>query len=476
MRIKARFVSLLLAMLITPVVLPFTPRSASADTPSFSIFNTNLSNNLGLVVCTADTTKACIESVTIDGVQLAYTTSGASATHSIGGGLYSQPCRFVDTTGTTCQFPYLVITPVIRGGVAAPMSEVTVRFRRPMDDTPTSRFGATIVNGTLVSFTPAEKGASDVATVVARSAEFQIGSTGYCVGFSVAIDTCTISETATRKVSNQVNMLLLPGFRSSVVPPDVKDPTCSPTVLDASACIVTIYDRDSRGSWVDTNASVFGLASTDRFTGAAQLKIAAPHFKIPEYDTVRTENPCPSSIPPAMCGEPGTGRWGYSDTTVLKNPSAGKELNLAYFRMFMSSGYLMNSFGLKPGEANAPTLPVKRTMGAESTTPQTTYTPSATGLLVDSQGIGFSAPVMSVSRVMQIPKGKQVTAAAIIKAAGVAAAAKFGTATVQVNTKAGMGRVGKNYRFTKAGEVSVTVKYKSSKTTMGTRVLKVQVS
>ena len=76
---------------------------------------------------------------------------------------------------------------------------------------------------------------------------------------------------------------------------------------------------------------------------------------------------------------------------------------------------------------------------------------------------------------MQVAKGKTVTAAAIIKAAGVAAAAKFGTATVQVNTKAGMGRVGKNYRFTKAGEVSVTVKYKSSKTTMGTRVLKVQV-
>lgn len=473
MRTKLRFVSLLTAAVLAPIVLPFAPHSASAETPSFSIFNTNLSNNLGLAVCAADTTKACIESVTIDGVQLAYTTSGASATHSIAGGLYSQPCRFVDSTGTTCQFPYLVITPVIRGGVAAPMSEVTVRFRRPMDDTPTSRFGATIVNGTLVSFTPAEKGASDVATVVARSAEFQIGSTGYCLGFSIAIDTCTVSETATRKVSNQVNMLLLPGFRSSVVPPDVKDPSCSPTVLDATSCIVTIYDKDSLGGWVDTNASVFGLASTDRFTGAAQLKIAAPHFKMPEYDTVRTANPCPYI--PTICGGQPAGTWGYTETTTLKNPDAAKELNLAYFRMFMSSGFLMNSFGLKPGEANAATLPVKRTMGAESTTPQTTYTPSVTGLLVDSQGIGFSAPVMSVSRVMQVAKGKTVTAAAIIKAAGVAAASKFGTATVQVNTKAGMGRVGKNYRFTKAGEVSVTVKYKSSKTTSGTRVLKVEV-
>jgi len=458
-----------------PVVFPIARATVSATSPSFTIFNTALSNNLGLAVCTPETTKACIDSITIDGVQASYTASMTAATHTVGGGLYNQPCRFVDTTGTTCQFPYMVIAPKSTGASTVPMTEVTVKFRRPMDDSATSRFGSTIVNGTLVSFIPAQKDVSDIATVVARTTELQIGSNGYCVGFSVAIDTCTISETATRKVLNQVNMLLLPGFRSSVVPPDVKDPSCSPTVLDATSCIVTIYDRDSRGSWVDTNASAFGLASTDRFTGAAQLKIAAPHFKIPEYDTVRTENPCPSSIPPAMCGEPGTGRWGYSDTTVLKNPSAAKELNLAYFRMFMSSGFLMNSFGLKPGEANASTLPVKRTMGAESTTPQTTYTPSATGLLVDSQGIGFSAPVMSVSRVMQIPKGKQVTAAAIIKAAGVAAASKFGTATVQVNTKAGMGRVGKNYRFTKAGEVSVTVKYKSSKTTTSTRILKIQV-
>ncbi|MEY4165842.1 MAG: hypothetical protein RL419_1684, partial [Actinomycetota bacterium] len=237
--------------------------------------------------------------------------------------------------------------------------------------------------------------------------------------------------------------------------------------------IVTIYDKDSLGGWVDTNASVFGLASTDRFTGAAQLKIAAPHFKVPEYDTVRTALPCPHIA--SICGGQPAGTWGYSETTVLKNPDAAKELNLAYFRMFMSSGFLMNSFGLKPGEANAQTLPVKRTMGAEATTPLTTYTPSATGLLVDSQGIGFSAPVMSVSRVLPVKRGKTVTAAAIIKAAGVGAASKFGVPTIQVNTKAGMGRVGKNYRFTKAGEVSVTVRYKSSKTTSSTRILKVQV-
>jgi len=467
MRLKNRFVSLLTAVVLVP--LSISSNSVAADGPSFAIFNTDLSNNLGLAVCAADTNKACIESVSVDGVQLAYTASLATATHTVGGGLYGQPCRFVDTESATCQFPYMVINPKS----STPMSEVTVRFRRPMDDAATSRFGSTIVNGRLVSFTPAEKGKSDIATVVARPAEFQIGSTGYCRGFSVAIDTCTISETATIKVSNQVNMLLLPGFRSSVVPPDVKDPTCSPTVLDASACIVTVYDKDSLGGWVDTNASVFGLASTDRFTGAAQLKVAAPHFKMPEYETVRTANPCPYI--PTICGGQPAGTWGYTETTTLKSPDAVKELNLAYFRMFLSSGFLMNSFGLKPAEANASTLSVKRTMGAESTTPLTTYTPSATGLLVDSQGIGFSAPVMSVSRVLPVKRGKPVTAATLIKAAGVAAASKFGTPTVQVNTKAGMGRVGKNYRFTKAGEVSVTVKYKSSKKTTSTRVLKVQV-
>ena len=479
MRVTRRVMSVAVSLLVATLMVPIMAPHVAANTPSFAIGNTNLSNNLGLAVCAPDTTKACIESITVDGVQLAYSASIATAAYTVGGGLYSQPCRFVDTTSTSCQFPYMVINPKTIGATATgatttPMSEVVVRFRRPMDDAPTSRFGSTIVNGTLVSFTPAEKGASDVATVVARTTDFQVGSTGLCLGFSVAIDTCTVSETATRKVSNQVNVLLLPGFRSSVVPPDVKDPTCSPTVLDASACIVTIYDKDSLGGWVDTNASVFGLASTDRFTGAAQLKIAAPHFKVPEYDTVRTALPCPHIA--SICGGQPAGTWGYSETTVLKNPDAAKELNLAYFRMFMSSGFLMNSFGLKPGEANAQTLPVKRTMGAEATTPLTTYTPSATGLLVDSQGIGFSAPVMSVSRVLPVKRGKTVTAAAIIKAAGVGAASKFGVPTIQVNTKAGMGRVGKNYRFTKAGEVSVTVRYKSSKTTSSTRILKVQVN
>ena len=456
-----------------PVVFPIARATVSATSPSFTIFNTALSNNLGLAVCTPETTKACIDSITIDGVQASYAASMAAATHTVGGGLYNQPCRFVDTPGTTCQFPYMVITPKSTGASTVPMTEVTVKFRRPMDDSATSRFGSTIVNGTLVSFIPAEKNVSDVATVVARTTELQIGSNGYCLGLSVAIDTCTISETATRKTTNVVNILLLPGFRSSVVPPDVTDPSCSPTQLDASSCVVTIYDRDSIGGWVDTNASVFGLASTDRFTGAAQLKIAAPHFEVPEYETVRTANPCPHI--PSICGNLPAGTWGWTETTTPKNPGAPNELNLAYFRMFMTTGYLRNSFGLAPAAANATTLPVRRTLGAETTAPVTTYTPSAAGLLIDSQGIGFSAPVMSVSRVLTVKRNKTVTASSIIKAAGVSTATKFGTPTVRLNTKAGMARAGKNFRFIRKGEVSVTVRYKSSKTTTSTRVLKVSV-
>jgi len=473
MRISRRLLALCLAMMIAPLVIPVGDTPISATSPSFAIFNTPLSNNLGLSVCAPETTKACIDSIAIDGVEATVAPSVAAATHTVGGGLYNQPCRFVDTAGTTCQFPYMVVTPKSTGSTTVPMTEVTVRFRRPMDDAPTSRFGSTIVNGSLVLFAPAEKGAADVATVVARTTELQIGSTGYCIGLSVAIDTCAISETATRKATNQVNILLLPGFRSSVVPPDVTDPTCSPTALDASSCIVTIYDRDSIGGWVDTNASVFGLASTDRFTGAAQLKIAAPHFKVPEFETVRTANPCPHI--PSICGNLPAGTWGYTESTIPKNPDGQRELNLAYFRMHMSAGYLRNSFGLTPAEANATTLPVRRTMGSETTAPITTYTPSATGLLVDSQGIGFSAPVMTVSRVLTVKRNKSVTASAIIKAAGLTAATKFDAPTVRLNTKAGMGRLGKNFRFTKKGEVSVTVRYKSSKTTTSTRVLKVMV-
>ena len=427
------------ALVSSFVVLPAAVGVTSVSAAPLGVFvsNTPLSSNIGLTFCTPTTVKGCIESVTVDGIQLTPVSSFAGASYGIGGGLYSGPCRFIATTVSQCEYPYMVMYPMPGAqNVQRPLSNVQINFRRQMNAHPTSSVGAVIVNGSLQSFSPAAPGLRDVATINANTVEVHSASTGYCLGWVTEIDTCTIGDVATSKVSNRISMLLLPAMRSSVVPPDAADETCR-ALNPMNTCLINIFDEASRGGWVDTDASVFGLTSMDRYTGAAQLKIAGPHYKAAVN--------------------------GVSD------------LNLSYFRMFLTSGYLSNSFGLTPGQANDQSLPVKRTSTTGSTTPVTQYIPSANGLLVSSTGIGFSIPTLSVQRTYVLKRNKRVTANAILKAAGVFQTKQFGAAKITVNKKHGMKYAGKRYTFSKVRTVLVTIKYKSSKATWSNRQLTIKV-
>lgn len=424
---------LLLSSLFTVSAVAPTS-SVSANPVGVYVYNTTLASNKGLQFCTTDTVKGCIDSITVDGVQLTPVSSPAQAQYQVGGGLYGGPCRFVDSTVSQCEFPYMVIFPYQQGRA---LGQVVVNFRRQANSHPTSAVNAVIVNGVFQSFTPAAPGLRDVATITATATEIHRASTGYCIGWTSEVDGCAIGETATQKVTNQLSMLLLPAMRSSVVPPDFVDDTCR-QLNPANNCLINVFDETSRGGWVDTDASVFGLTSTDRYTGAAQLKIAGPHYKFPVN--------------------------GVSD------------LNLSYFRMFMPSAYLDASFGLSPSQANASTLPVRRTVGNGSTVPVTEYIPSANGLLISSTGIGFSIPTMSVQRVLTVKRNQKVTASTLLKAAGVYQTLKFGAAKITVNKKHGMSYSAKRYRFTKAKTLSVTIKYRSTKLAISERTLTVAVT
>lgn len=424
-------------LLISTVVVGMaaTPSSVSANPVGVFISNTTLTSNIGLVFCADGVTKGCIESVSVDGIVLTPVQSPSAASFHIGGGLYSGPCRYVDTSINQCEYPYLVIAP-LRLRASAFLDDVVVNFRRQLGDHPTSAINAVIVNGALQSFVPAAPGVRDIATIRARSTETHHASTGFCVGWGVKIDQCTIGDIGTQKVTNRLSMLLLPAMRSSVVPPDAADETCKlrdPT----SECLINIFDETSRGGWVDTDASVFGLTSTDRYTGAAQLKIAGPHYKTPV--------------------------------------NGSSELNLSYFRMFLPSAYLDRSFGLRPDQANATTLPVRRTVGNGSTTPVTEYTAQPNGLLVSSTGIGFSIPTMTVQRILTVKRGSKVTATSMLKAAGVYQTLKFGAAKITVSKKQGMTYSAKRYKFTKARTVVVTITYKSTQSVTSVRKLTVHV-
>lgn len=425
--------SFLASMCVVPVVAPAA--SVSANPLGVFVYNTPLSSNKGLGFCTSDTVKGCIDSITVDGVPLVPVVNPTQAHYGIGGGVYGGPCRFVDTTVAQCEYPYMVIYP----GHLRPSStigSVVVNFRRQASTHPTASVNAVIVNGTLRSFIPAAPGVRDVASISADAVETHGASTGLCVGWVIEIDKCAVGETATWKVSNRVSMLLLPAMRSSVVPPDFVDDTCR-QIDPSNNCLINVFDETSRGGWVDTDASVFGLTSTDRFTGAAQLKIAGPHFRLPV--------------------------------------NGSQDLNLSYFRMFLPSAYLDASFGLTPQQANATTLPVRRTVGSGSTVPDTQYVPGDAGLLVNTTGIGFSIPTVSVQRVLVVKKNKKITADAILKAAGVFQTKKFGAARIVVNTKNGMKYSAKRYSFSKVKTVTVTVRYRSTKQTVSERRLTVQV-
>jgi hypothetical protein len=433
-----RALSLFLALVLSLVVVPASVATTVSAAPlGVFISNTPLTTNTGLTFCTPSTVKGCIESISVDGNVLTPVSSFAGASYGIGGGLYSGPCRFIATTVSQCEYPYMVLYPMPGAqNMQRPLNNVQINFRRQLNSHPTSSVGAVIVNGSLQSFTPAAPGVRDIANISANTVEVHSASTGYCLGWVTEIDTCAIGNVATSKVSNRIAMLLLPAMRSSVVPPDAADETCR-ALYPMNTCLINIFDEASRGGWVDTDASVFGLTSMDRNTGAAQLKIAGPHLKAAVNGT--------------------------------------SELNLSNFRMFLTADYLNNSFGLTPAQANATTLAVKRTTTENSSTPVTQYIPSGEGLLVSSTGIGFSIPTISVQRTLVVKRNKKLRTDALLKAAGVFQTKQFGAAKITINSKHGMKYAGKRYSFSKKRTVLVNIRYKSSNTTFSVRQLTIKV-
>jgi hypothetical protein len=434
-----RILALITGLVVSglPIAVALDVQTVHASSDGVFVFNTQLSSNSGLGFCTTTAVKGCIDSVTIDGIALRQVNAPGEARYGIGGGVYSAPCKFMDTSVTQCEYPYMVIYPMVNTpNSQISMTNVEVNFRRRLDAHKTSAVNTVIVNGSLQSFVPAAPGLRDIATINARTTQVHSASSGLCLGWVIAIDSCTIGDVSTSTVSNRISMLLLPAMRSAIVPPDAADAECK-RIDPTSNCFVNIFDASSQGGWVDTDASVFGLASTDRFTGAAQLKIAGPHFKA------------------AVNGV--------------------NDLNLANFRMYLPSAYLMNSFGLTPDQANAVTLPVKRTARDGSTVPVTEYIPSADGLLVSTTGIGFSIPTMTVQRILVVKRNQTLSANSLLKAAGVFQTRSLGPAKITVNAPHGMRFNGKRYSFTRTRNVRVTIQYQSSKKSKSVRYLTVKV-
>ena len=474
-----RRISLLTVTAFVAIAIGFTSASpVKAATKTVYIFNTTLANNKGLGFCSTDQSKGCIDSIFVDGVELTQVATQMTADYTVAGGVYSTPCRFLETTATSCEAPYMVVYP--KGGISATptgsqvLGEVTINFRRQPGTDPTARVGTVISNGAIQSFTPAAPGVRDVATIVVKptlTQNYGVGASS-CSGWSPAIEMCDIGEKATYASANRLVAFLLPGFRNSVVPPDELLEGCTRNA-DGSGCIVNVFDPASFGGWMDTDASVFGLASTDRLTGAAQLKIAGPHFQMDDVEYIVTPNPCP--LTPIQCANTLGNPWGSTSTRVVKN--AEPILNQSTFRAYIPAAYLMNSFGLTPAQANLTTLPVKRTTNStdSAVVPTTTYTPVADGVQIVTTGITFSVPTMSMSRILTVKKGSKVSTTAILKAAGVFQAKRFGSITIATSAKNGVTKTGSFIRFSKKKAITLSLRYKPSKKSAATRTLQIVV-
>ena len=474
-----RRISLLTVTAFIAIAIGFTSASpVKAATKTVYIFNTTLANNKGLGFCSTDNSKGCIDSIFVDGVELTQVATQMTADYTVAGGVYSTPCRFLETTATSCEAPYMVVYP--KGGISATptgsqvLGEVTINFRRQPGTDPTARVGTVISNGAIQSFTPAAPGVRDVATIVVKptlTQNYGVGASS-CSGWSPAIEMCDIGEKATYASANRLVAFLLPGFRNSVVPPDELLEGCTRNA-DGSGCIVNVFDPASFGGWMDTDASVFGLASTDRLTGAAQLKIAGPHFQMDDVEYIVTPNPCP--LTPIQCANTLGNPWGSTSTRVVKNTEP--ILNQSTFRAYIPAAYLMNSFGLTPAQANLTTLPVKRTTNStdSAVVPTTTYTPVADGVQIVTTGITFSVPTMSMSRILTVKKGSKVSTTAILKAAGVFQAKRFGSITIATSAKNGVTKTGSFIRFSKKKAITLSLRYKPSKKSAATRTLQIVV-
>ena len=101
-----RRISLLTVTAFVAIAIGFTSASpVKAATKTVYIFNTTLANNKGLGFCSTDNSKGCIDSIFVDGVELTQVATQMTADYTFAGGVYSTPCRFLETTATSCEAP-----------------------------------------------------------------------------------------------------------------------------------------------------------------------------------------------------------------------------------------------------------------------------------------------------------------------------------------------------------------------------------
>jgi hypothetical protein len=80
-----------------------------------------------------------------------------------------------------------------------------------------------------------------------------------------------------------------------------------------------------------------------------------------------------------------------------------------------------------------------------------------------------------MSRILTVKKGSKVSTTAILKAAGVFQAKRFGSIKIATSAKNGITKSGSSFKFSKKKAITLSIRYKPSKRSASTRTLQVRV-
>lgn len=432
-----KLVRVLALVCVVGASFPFT-NDVRADAPKKAwVYTTNLSGDKGLDYCGDAEVTGCLHSLVIDGSEVVKTLDYSQADYVVAGGVYGRTCRLVDTKAAPCEASYLRIYP---RNPSDEMQLVTIGFRRLLSDDPTSSIGVALTNGLVNTFEPATAEIGDIATLALGTNELEWDGDFNCLGYVPIVDGCDIDDVGSKTISNQVDVLFIPSHLSNAVPPDIGPGCAGPD--DPTGCWVMVFELNGVGSWMDTNSSFYGPTESTRASNGVQFRLGGPHFRT------------------------GTDLESASDA----------DLNLGWYRSFMTTSYLKLTYGLSPEQASAETLPVRKVSSGVTTIPEVTYQVVPGGLLVTTSNISYSIPAIQTSRNLDVEVGERLSSSAIIASAGLSSVQKFHRSSISVKSNSGIRRRGSSYTFTRPGTFQLTLKYKTAKRSrLSTRTISVSV-
>ena len=184
---------------------------------------------------------------------------------------------------------------------------------------------------------------------------------------------------------------------------------------------------ESSGAWDATNASSWGFFGDYR-TPEYAVRIAGPHFH------------------------------------YKADPSEPDVLNTSWFSTYLPRALVIRQFGITPEQANENNLQVTRSVGRTPTQLPSTFTATEAGLLIQTDGITFSKPVISIKRKIVVKRNKSRSTTSIINAAGIPKSERRSARIVTNpcrNSRKGCTTAKSKFIFRKKGTYTFTVSYKS---------------